>query len=104
TGATITVESPFAVVFVTSLERDQPIAQAKSLLITAVARTRNTGMRYARSGTKLEDIGKAPLLVEGVRAAIAIEHAGKATVTVLDHDGRETKKTLPANGGRFTVD
>jgi hypothetical protein len=92
------------VVLVTSLERGKPIAEAHSLLVTAVARSRNTGMRFDKNGTKLEEIGKAPLLVEGVRAVITLEHAGSPTVTVLDHDGRETKKTLTASGGRFTID
>ncbi len=124
--ATITIDNPFAVVFITSLERGKDIATAKSLLVTAVARARNTGMRFNAAGDTIEDIGKAPMLLEGVQATITIKRAGGAgaktvkdgdqkkaatapaatapTVTVLDHDGRRTDATIPMIDGKFVID
>jgi hypothetical protein len=102
-AATITIDNPFAVVLITSLDRRRDIASAKSLLITAVARQRNTGMRV-EGGTKLVDIGHAPMQLEGVRAAIRLARAGTPRVTALDLDGRRTTRTLAVEQGAVRID
>ncbi len=100
--ATIHLHSPFAVLLLTSLDRSRDIAHARSLLITAVARQRNTGMRI--QGDQLLDIGHAPMQLEGVRATIAIRHAGVPTITVLDLMGRRTERMLPLVGDAVELD
>ena len=50
------------------------------------------------------DNGKAPILLEPVKAQIAISGRQIAAVNVLDHDGRRTGKTLGVDGGAFTID
>ena len=49
------IETPYAVVFVTALGEEASVAEAGRLLVTTVARARNTGMRYSEDGTRLLD-------------------------------------------------
>jgi hypothetical protein len=103
---TITPEVPFAVIFVTAMEKGTTPRDAKRLLITAVARARNTGMRYNDDGSEVLDVGRAPIELEAVRATIRLTGRRKPVrVSPLDHDGRETGRTLPvAPEDSFTLD
>ncbi len=83
----IQVETPFALVYVSSLDRKKPLAKADSLLVLAVARTSNTGMEVTPEG-RVTARGRAPVLIEPVRAAIKIRRTGRCEVYPLDHDGR----------------
>ncbi|HPU71142.1 MAG TPA: beta-galactosidase [Bryobacteraceae bacterium] len=91
---TITVETPFALVYVTSLDKTQPIAKAGSLLVQAIARTANTGMKVTAAGRVVER-GNPPVLIEPVRATIKIRRSGRCEVHPLDHDGRRRPGTTP---------
>jgi hypothetical protein len=102
--ATIRVETPFAVVLLTSLEPGKSIRDAKRLLVTTVARARNTGMTYSADGTELLTVGEAPLLLEPVRAQLALRRRGRPQVHVLDHVGRRTGQTLPVRRGQVQLD
>ena len=87
----------FVSLLVTSRDRDAPIARADSLLITAVARARNTGMVYGEDGQTLIQVGHAPVLMEPVEATItlrATRHDHPPTVWVLDHAGHKTPRRL----------
>ena len=99
---TIKPESRFAAIYVTAPGRSETIAQAKSLLIVAIARARNTGMQFNDAGDRLLAKGNAPVLLEPVKATIMIP--GKSRLVLLDHDGRRTDKTLPIASGAFTID
>jgi len=48
--------------------------------------------------------GKVPIVIEPVRARITLHRQGKATVYLLDHDGRRTDRRLPVQGGSFAID
>ena len=50
---TLQTNTPFVSLFVTSLDPQKPIAQASSLLVTAVARARNTGMQFNADATQV---------------------------------------------------
>jgi hypothetical protein len=92
---TITSQSPFAALYVTAQEPDKIITTSKKLLITALARARNTGMQFNDTGNSLLDRGKPPILMEPVKAAIGIAKIGTPKVFLLDHDGLRTQATLP---------
>ncbi len=102
--ATLEVYTPFVVLFVTSLDREKGIGQAERILVTAIARARNSGMRYNADHTQLEDVGGPPILLEPVRARIALTRPGTPTVHVLDHVGRRTGRTVPVSAEGFTID
>lgn len=98
----ITPETPFAAVYVTAAARNATVASANSLLITAIARARNTGAKIA-GGTVLEN-GAAPILMEPVRAKIRLPRRPNPTVWVLDHDGCRTGEKVPVDNGVVVID
>ncbi len=102
---TIEPDNLFAVVFVTAADKDATIANADRLIVSAVARAKNTGMIYQPAMTmSIAERGQGPVLMEPVRATVSISRPGEATVNVLDHDGRRTGRTLPVTDGAFVID
>jgi hypothetical protein len=99
----IKVDNPFAVVFLTVMDEQGTIATADRLLLTVVARAKNTGMRYNEDCTKLLSVGEAPILLEPVKARIDLGRKGRAAVNILDHDGRSTGRSLPVKDGIFEI-
>ena len=99
----MTLDNRFAIVFVTSLEKDKSIAESGSVLVTALARARNTGMRYDAAGGCLKKRGVPPVLLEPVYGVVRVARPGLSAVNILDHDGRRTGRTLPVEDGGFTI-
>jgi len=98
----ITPENRYAAVYVTARDPDATVAQADELLVVAIARARNSGMKVFED-SRIMQKGRAPILMEPVRAKIDLGRDG-ATVHVLDHDGGMTDKTLAVRDGRFAID
>ena len=98
----IVTTTPYAVIYVTSLDDAQPVATAKNVLITALARIRNTDQRMA--GDSSMDWGRGPILMEPVVAEITVKRPGAFTVHILDQDGRRTGDTLPVEGRVIKLD
>ena len=74
------IETPFAVVFMTALGEGASVAEAGRLLVTTVARARNTGMRYSEDGTRLLNVGRAPIRLEPVRLALRLDGAAHEAI------------------------
>lgn len=102
-GVTITPASSFGAIYVTARGPREEIASTESLLVVAIARARNRGMRVLE-GTRLLARGGPPVVMEPVRATIRIDRPGRPTVTLLDHNGRRTGKTLPVRDRAFSID
>ena len=100
--ASITVDTPFAAVYLTASEKTADIKTSKRLVLVTIARTFNDGMKYAE-GRMLER-GKAPIRVEPVRVQIQLQRPGTPTVHILDHSGKRTGKTIPVKDGTFVAD
>ena len=90
----ITVDNPFAVVLITSLEPDKNLKETNRILITTVARARNTGMVYSEAGDTLFTKGRLPLLMEPVKVTLSIPGETEYKVEILDHDGARTGKFI----------
>jgi hypothetical protein len=103
-GVTIESKSRFGAIYVTARERDKTLDNTREILIIALARARNTGMKFSPSGDKLFSAGKPPILMEPVKAQITLGKAGTPQVILLDHDGRITDKTIPWASGSCTID
>ena len=101
---TITPESRFGAIYVTALEAGGRIASSRQLLVVALARARNTGMKFSVAGDDLLDKGRAPVVMEPVRATVRLTTPRVSRVILLDHDGRRTGSTLPVTDGAFTLD
>lgn len=97
----VRTQTPYAVIYVTSLD-GQPIATSKHLLITTIARARNTGMKLV--GGELLAQGTGPILMEPVACELMMKRTGTPKVYVLDHDGRRTEKTVSPTGNRMKLD
>lgn len=101
---TATVKTPFVSLLVTALD-DAPIAQSKHLLITALAKDKQTGARYSADGKTLETAGTAPLLLEPVVATIKLAGAAAKSVTPCDCYGVPMKASVPVGAdGTFVID
>jgi len=102
-SVTIAPQCRFGAVYVTAREMDATIASSKGLLVTAIARARNSGMKVF-GDSRILDRGTAPIVMEPVKATITIRKDGHPTVYLLDHDGCRTSKTLPVKDGTFEID
>lgn len=100
----VKVNSDFAVVLVSSLDKDLPISTADRLLITTIARATNTGLTYNEDKTRLLEVGTAPILMEPVNVLITITRSGDAILRQLDHVGRRTGVESAVADGRFILD
>jgi hypothetical protein len=101
--ARIAPAGEYGAVSVTALSRDGAIAGDRRLLITAIGRSRNTGVTFDDTG-KVKAGGDAPVLMEPVRAAIKLNRAGPTKLTLLDHDGKRTPKAQSVTDGVIDVD
>ena len=103
-AVTIEPESRFGAIYVTARGQAETIESSRELLVVAVARARNTGMKFSPDGALLLAPGKPPVRMEPVKARISIRKQGSPHVFLLDHDGRLTQKTLPVANGAFELD
>jgi len=100
----IKVETPFAIVLVSSLDKATPIKSAKNLLITTIARAKNTSMKYSDDMKQLIEPGTAPLLLEPVNVTVALKSEANPKVFVLDHSGKRTSTTVKNQNNSFVLD
>ncbi len=100
----IRLNCPFASIFMTALDRGSDLSSGKRALITALARQSNTGFTYFRPDNRVINNGQPPILLEPVKATLAIKGRAILSVNILDHDGRRTGRILPVTDGRFTID
>ena len=100
---TITPHSRFAAIYVTAREPDGDLEDSDSLLVVAIARARNTGMKWM-AGRRVLRKGGPPIRMEPVVADISIARRRAPTVHVLDHDGHRTGRTIPVRNGAFKID
>ncbi|WP_372948244.1 hypothetical protein [Mariniphaga sp.] len=102
----IETDNPFAVILITELSEKGNLQSSDKILVTAVARAKNTGMEYEHSENKtiLKSEGDKPLLLEPVNAKISSKNLKNFEVLVLDHDGLITGRKVPVQEGNFTID
>ena len=103
-NVTIALQCPYASVFLTALDKEATLANAQHALVSALARNANTGFKVLAADDSVLSNGTAPIMLEPVKATIAIKGREIASVTVLDHDGRRTDRTIAAAGDTFAID
>ena len=101
---TIEPQSRFSGVYVTAREPDATIETSRHLLVVAIARARNTGMKFSPDGALMLAAGRPPIVMEPARAKISVRKNGTARVVALDQDGRLTDRTIPVEDGAVTID
>jgi len=101
---TIAPKSYYGAIYVSAPGPEDTLASAGKLLVTALARCRNTGQKLNAEENSLEEKGKGPILMEPVKATITLKRAGAKRVVLLDHDGLATGRSLPVQGDKFSID
>lgn len=81
----------------------KPIGESQKVLIAAVSRVENTGMRWNANGNSVgKNWGEAPTVAQGVAAKIVLPRAGK--VVALDGTGKVGKEVdVNVAGGKACV-
>ncbi len=102
-GATVAVRTPFVSLIFTPLD-DLPLVESKHILITAMARDRQTDTKYNEDGTELVEIGMPPLLLEPVQATITLKGADVTSVKSVDIYGVPKKRQVQREGNTFDID
>ncbi len=88
--AEINLKTDFAIVILTSLD-NKPIKKSKHLLLTAVSRTRQKGMKITKNG-RLVDTGTPPLLIQPVKGTVFINAKSPESIYALSLYGKRMKK------------
>jgi len=102
---TIRPETPYASILLTAAGQQENLQNAKRILVSAVARNANSGMRMLTIDNRtIVDNGKSPVLLEPVKAEIELPGRQIERVQVLDHDGKITGRSIPVQNGKFTID
>lgn len=101
---TITPAAQFASIFLTALEPEKTLADCRGALLCALARQANSGFSYFINKQTVSN-GKAPTLLEPVKATFSFAGRKVASVNVLNHEGRRVEgRTVPVEGDAFTID
>ena len=103
-GVTVEIRTPFVSLIFTPLD-NQPLAQSRHILITALAQDQQTGTEYSADGKKLLINGGPPLLLEPVQATLKFAGDAPKQVRALDLYGVPTAKTAAVKAdGSFVID
>ncbi len=94
--------SEFATIYITAPGPKETLMTTGSWIVTTIARARNKDMVYS-DDTVLRQ-GKGPIMMEPVHTEITLPAArNRATVHILDHDGRRTGETLESDNGKLDL-
>jgi hypothetical protein len=102
-GVKVKIATPFCSLIFTALD-DQPLADSKHILITAMARDQQSNTKYSEDGTQLLAIGGPPLLMEPVQVTITLKGKPPAEVNVVDVYGVPTDRKVKLDGASFNID
>ncbi|MFW5870619.1 MAG: hypothetical protein ACOCVL_03025 [Candidatus Sumerlaeota bacterium] len=86
-GFAVTPQAGFAVIILTADAPDKDLLTDDNIILTAMARVRNTSMQLNPEGNVVTQAGNAPIRMEPVKAEIALPFPGQ--LEILDHDGIE---------------
>jgi len=101
---TIKPATPYAAILLTAANVKGKLADDERVLISAVARNANSGFRILTLDNRtIVDNGKSPIVLEPVKAEIRFAKRQIKQVNILDQDGNDCGRTLPATDGKFTI-
>lgn len=101
-GDIFKLDSKFASLTLTALDRESTLSSAKRVLVTAIARARSADTKI--SGSMLLVNGKGPVVMEPVIGSIKFQRSGVPKVSILDAYGRKTGRTAPIVEGTLNID
>ena len=103
-GVTVRLKTPFVSLIFTPLD-NLVLAESRHILITAMARDKQTGSLYNADWSQLTQVGGPPLLMEPVEATLTFKGSRPSTVRPLDVYGVPRKENIEvAANGSFSID
>ncbi len=103
-GVVVETTTDFVSLLFTPLD-NLPLTESENILITAIARDRQSGAVYSDDGDRLLERGTDPLLLEPVIAGIDFKgDLNIDAVDVVDPFGVPTGQTVELNGDQFQID
>ena len=93
----VKINNLFAVVLITSLDKEKSIKDSKHILVTTMARVENTGTEYNTEKTELLKVGRSPILLEPVKVQLSFRGLKIKEAIVLDHIGNRTDVKIKSN-------
>ena len=103
-GVGITVKTPFVSLILTPLD-NLDLVKSRQILVTALARDKQTGSIYNADWSQLTQVGGPPLLLEPVQARIKLKGAPPRQVRPLDFYGVPKAKAIALQAdGTFAID
>ena len=93
----------FAVILATSLDKKLGLDSCKRILITTIARAKNTGMEFSADTSALTSLGIAPILLEPVNVKVKLKRNARAILHLLDHSGNRTGQKIPFKNGVLSL-
>jgi hypothetical protein len=85
-AATFELETPFAVVLLSSLD-GEPLTDSKRVLVSTAADARWTGVKVSENGDEILSTGRWPFLMQPVEGRVVLKGAGPAVVHRLATNG-----------------
>ncbi|MFW5870188.1 MAG: beta-galactosidase, partial [Candidatus Sumerlaeota bacterium] len=102
-GIGVTPRSEYANIYISAPGAEETLNDAKSWIVTTIARSMNKDMVYFDHNILKK--GKGPIMMEPVSVEIQLPaNRADAVVNILDHDGRRTGKTIQPQGGKVLLD
>ncbi|MDA1141189.1 MAG: beta-galactosidase [Planctomycetota bacterium] len=103
-GVTVRLKTPFVSLIFTPLD-NQNLIDSRHILITAMARDKQTGAVFNEDGSQLTQVGGPPLLMEPVEATLTFKGSLPTTVRPLDVYGVPRNNPIQiAADGSFVID
>lgn len=103
-GVRAEIKTPFVSLIFTPLD-NQPLVDSRHVLITALARDKQTGAEFNSDWSKLLTVGGPPLLLEPVEATLLLSGSAPASVKPLDGYGHPTDDSVSIGAdGSFAID
>ena len=103
-GVQAEIKTPFISLIFTPLDNER-LADSRHILITAMARDKQTGSEFNADWSKLLKVGGPPLLLEPVEATLLLSGSAPVSVRPLDGYGLPTGESVPiASDSSFAID
>jgi len=102
-GVRVSVKTDFVSIICTPLDNTD-LLESRHILITAMARDKQTGTEYSADRRRLLTVGGPPLLMEPVQATFEFKGSDVTEVNALDIYGVPTGKSVKMENGAFSID
>ena len=102
-GVRLKTDNKFAVILLTSVDEEDSIEDADRILVTTIARAKNSGMKYNEDGTELLEVGDAPVRMEPVSFELGFDRTDLRAVHILDHSGNRSGRIIVPEDGMTRI-